>query len=159
MVHTHDKGGRAVVLGGCGDDHLFGAARQVDGGFFRGVVSAGGFNDVLRAAVIPMELGGIALAVYPDLLAVQDQVLAVMLHAALERPENGVIFYLIDHVVQIGVAQVDAADLIAVAAPLHHDPQRHASDPAKTVDANFNRHVTVPPPHILPGVPQVWFQL
>ena len=75
------------------------------------------------------------------------------------HPENGVIFYLIDHVVQIGVAQVDAADLIAVAAPLHHDPQRHASDPAKTVDANFNRHVTVPPPHILPGVPQVWFQL
>ena len=67
-----------------------------------------------------------------------------MFHAALERPEHGVVFYLVDHVVQVRVPQVDTADLIAVAAPLHHDPQRHTPDSAEAVDTYFNSHDSVP---------------
>ena len=36
--------------------------------------------------------------------------------------------------------QIDAADLIGAAAPLHHNTQRHAADAAEAVDAYFDRH-------------------
>ena len=85
-----------------------------------------------------------SLTVYPNFLPVDDQIFAVMFHAALERPEHGVVFYLVDHVVQVRVPQVDTADLIAVAAPLHHDPQRHTPDSAEAVDTHFNSHDSVP---------------
>ena len=140
MVDAHDKGGRAVILGGGGDHHLFRTPRQVDRRLFRGVVRAGGLDDVLRAAVVPVELRRVALTVYPDLLAIEDQMPVVPLHAALERPEYGVIFHLIDHIIQIRVPQVDPADLIAAAAPLHHDPQCHTADPPKAVDTHFDSH-------------------
>ena len=144
MVHAHDESGRAVVLGRGRDDDLLRAMGQVHGRLFRGVVNAGGFDDVLRAAVVPVELSRIALTVYPNFLPVDDQIFAVMFHAALERPKHGVVFYLVDHVVQVRVPQVDTADLIAVAAPLHHDPQRHTPDSAEAVDTHFNSHDSVP---------------
>ena len=109
-------------------------------GLFHGVEHAGGFDDILRAAVIPGDLGSIALAVDPDLLAVDDQMPVIPLHRALEGAEDAVVLDLVDHVVQVRVAQVDAADLIAAAAPLHHDPQSHPSDSAEAVDAHFDCH-------------------
>ena len=145
MVHAHDEGGHHVVLGGSGEDHLLCPACKVGGGLFHGGVGAGGFDDVLGTAVVPGDERGVALAVYPDLLAVDDQVPVVSLHRALERAEHGVVFYLIDHIVQIRIAQVDAAGLIAAAAPLHHDPQGHPPDAAEAVDAHFDRHVVLPP--------------
>lgn len=63
-----------------------------------------------------------------------------MLHAVPERAEHGIIFHLIDHVIQVRVPQIDAADLIGAAAPLHHDTQRHAANAAEAVDAYFDRH-------------------
>ena len=78
-----------------------------------------------------------------------------MLHAALERAEHGIVLYLIDHIVQVSVAEVDAADLIAVAASLHHDAQGDPPDASETIDTNFDSHVQIPPPFILPTCRQV----
>ena len=140
VVDTHDERGSDFVLGGGGDDDLSGAVLEVGGGLLRGAVGAGGLDDVLGAAVIPGDVGRVVLAVYADLLAVDDQMPVVPLHRALEGAEDAVVFDLVDHVVQVRVAQVDAADLIAAAAPLHHDPQSHPSDSAEAVDAHFDCH-------------------
>ena len=48
-----NKGGGGVVLGGGGEDDLLGAALEVTAGLLRGVVGAGGLDDVLRTAVAP----------------------------------------------------------------------------------------------------------
>ena len=140
VVHTHDEGGGHVVLRGGGDDDLPGTVFQVGRGGLRGDVGAGGLDDVLGPAVIPGDVGGVGAAVDPDLLTVNDEVAAVVLHVAGEGAEDGVVLHLIDHVVQVRVAQVDAADLIGVGAPLHHAAQGHAPDAAETVDAHFDRH-------------------
>ena len=113
-------------------------------GLFHGVEHAGGFDDILRAAVIPGDLGSIALAVDPDLLAVDDEVPVIVLHRIPESPEHGVIFHLIDHVIQIRIPQVDAADLITAAATLHHDPQSYAANAAEAVNAYLDRHKQIP---------------
>ena len=144
VVHSHDKGGRDVVLGRGGDDDLFCPVPEVGGGLFRGAVGACGLDDVLGAAVVPGDVGGVVLTVNPDLLAVDNQVTVVPLHRALKGLEHGVVLHLIDHVVQVRVPQVDAAHLIGGAAALHHDPQCHAADPAKSVDSHFDRHVPIP---------------
>ena len=90
------------------------------------------------------DVGGVVLTVNPDLLAVDNQVTVVPLHRALKGLEHGVVLHLIDHLVQVRVPQVDAAHLIGGAAALHHDPQCHAADPAKSVDSHFDRHVPIP---------------
>ena len=144
VVHSHDKGGRDVVLGRGGDDDLFRPVPEVGGGLFRGAVGARGLDDVLGAAVVPGDVGGVVLTVNPDLLAVDNQVTVVPLHRALKGLEHGVVLHLIDHVVQVRVPQVDAAHLIGGAAALHHDPQCHAADPAKSVDSHFDRHAPIP---------------
>ena len=140
VVDTHDEGGRDVIFGGGGNDDLLGAVPEVGGSLLRGAVGTGGLDDVFGAAVIPGNVGRVVLAVHADLLAVDDQVPVVPLHRTLEGAEDAVILDLIDHVVQIRVAQIDAADLIAAAAPLHHDPQSHPPDAAEAVDAHFNCH-------------------
>ena len=144
VVDAHDECGGAFVFGRGGEHHLLGAVEQVDGGLLRGIVGTGGLYDVLGFAVVPGDQGRVALTVYPDLLAVDDQVPVIMFHHAPEGPEHGVVLDLIDHVVQIRVAQVDAADLVAAAAPLHHAAQSHSSDSAEAVDSHLNCHASVP---------------
>ena len=114
-------------------------------GLFHGVEHAGGFDDILRAAVIPRNPGGVILAVDPDFLAVDDEVAVIMLHAVPERAEHGIIFHLIDHVIQIRIPQVDAANLITAAATLHHDPQSYTANAAEAVNAYLDRHKQIPP--------------
>ena len=66
-----------------------------------------------------------------------------MLHGVPERAEHGVVLHLINHIIQICIPQIDAADLITAAAPLYHDPQSHAANPAEAVDTNFNCHIDI----------------
>ena len=156
VVDAHDESGGHIVLGRCGNDDLLGPVVEVGGGLFHGAVSTGGFDNVLGAAVIPGNLGGVVIAVDPDLLAVDDEVAVIPLHGTLERPEYGVVLYLVDHVVQIRVAQVDAPDLVAAASPFHHDPQSHASNAAEAVNPNLNRHRFNPSQSYLRRVPPAW---
>ena len=144
MVDAHDKGGCYAVLGGGGDDDLFRAVQQVQRTLFRGVEGAGGLDDVLCAAVIPRNQGGIIFAVDADFFAIEDQVAVIMLDAALEGAEHRVVFYLVNHVVQICLSQVDAADLIGAAATFYHAAQSNSANTAKAVDTDFDGHRMIP---------------
>ena len=144
VVDAHDEGGRDRVLGRGGKDDLLRPVLEMDGRLFLGKVRAGGFDDVLGVAVVPRNFRCVGIAVDADLLSVDDQVLPVVLHGAVKRAEHRVVLDLIDHEVQIGVAEVDAADVIAVAAALDHAAQRDAADASKTVDAYLNCHFSLP---------------
>ena len=87
-VDAKHEGGCGIVLGGRSQQHLLGAALKVAGGLLRGVVGAGGLDDVLRAAVRPIDHRSVGLAVHLDLVAVDDKVAAGVLHDAGEIPEH-----------------------------------------------------------------------
>ena len=137
------KGGSDLVLGGSGQQNLLGAALEVAGGLLRGVVGAGGLDDVLRAALTPGDHGGIGLAEHPDLVAVDHQVAALMLHGAVEAAEHGVVFQQIDHIIHVCFPQVDAADLILIGL-LRQNAQDHAADAAETIDTDLDSHNLFP---------------
>ena len=81
---------------------------------------------------------------YTHLDVYKRQVPLIPLHGTGKGAEHRVVFYLIDHVVQIRVPKVDAPDIVAAAATLHHAAQGHPPNPAEAVDAYFDRHA-VPP--------------
>lgn len=89
LVDAHDEHGG--VGGGSGDDDLLGATLQVGGGLLGGGEDTGGLDDVLGALLGPGDGGRVALGVEGDLLAVDDQVLAVDLDLTLEDAVGGVI--------------------------------------------------------------------
>ena len=66
-----------------------------------------------------------------------------MLHGAVEAAEHGVVFQQIHHVVHVGLAQVDAADLVLVGL-LRQDPQHHPADAAETIDTDLDSHNSFP---------------
>ena len=137
------KGGSDLVLGGSGQQNLLGAALEVAGGLLRGVVGAGGLDDVLRAALTPGDHGRVRLAEHPDLVAVDHQVAALMLHGAVEPAEHGVVFQQIDHIIHVCFPQVDAADLILIGL-LRQNAQDHPADAAETIDTDLDSHNLFP---------------
>ena len=144
MVDAHDERGGHIVLGGRGQDDLLRAAGKVGGGLLGGVVNAGGLNDVLRAAAGPVDLGGVGLAEDVDLVTVQDEVFLIVLDRAVELAEHGVVLDEIDHIVEICLAQVDAAD-VKLLRTLRHNAQHDTADAAEAVDAHFDSHNDNPP--------------
>ena len=138
-VNAVNKGGGHLVLGRSGEKHALGAALEVAGGLLGGVVGTGALQDVLRPALGPGNHGGVVLAEHTDLVAVHHQIAVQVLHRALKIAEYGVVFQQVNHVVDIGLAQVDAAH-IELLRILHQNAQDHPADTAKTIDTNFNRH-------------------
>ena len=136
-VDAEDKGRSRVVLGGRGEDNLLRAALEVAAGLVGGVVGAGGLDDVLRAALAPVDHRGIGLAVDLDVAAVDDEVAAGVLHGAGEVAEHGVVLEQIDHIVDVCLAQVHAADLKLLRA-LRQNAQDDASDTTEAVDTDFD---------------------
>ena len=142
MVDAHDEGGRHIILGWGGDDHLFCPALKVQRAQLLSVERACGLNNVLGSAVRPGDLPRVALAEHTDLVPIDDQILLVVLHRSMEGMEHRVIFDHIFHIVQIRFSQVDAPKL-KFFSPLQHDPKRDAPDPTKPIDTNRNTHDTL----------------
>ena len=109
-------------------------------GLFGGVVGAGGLDDILGLAVAPLDHGGVRLAEHVDLVAVDDQVAAGVLHHAGEVAEHGVILQQIHHIIDVRLAQVDAANIEGLRV-LAHDAQDNASDAAEAVDTDLDCHI------------------
>ena len=111
LLTPYTKVGVTSSLAGAVSSTFLGAALEV----------AGGFSVVLLAPVdIPMmyprrtdpgDHGRVGLAEHPDLVAVDHQVAALMLHGAVEPAEHGVVLQQIDHIIHVCLPQVDAADL------------------------------------------------
>ena len=143
VVDAEHEGGCHLVLGGGRQQHLFGAALEVAGGLLGGVVGTGGLDDVLGAALMPGDHGGVRLAEHLDLMAVDHQIAALVLHRAVEVAEYGVVFQQVHHVVHVRLAEVDAADLVLLRI-LRQNPQHHTADTAEAVDTNFDGHNPFP---------------
>ena len=141
-VDAVNKGGGGVVLGGGRQDDFLGAALEMTTGLLRGVVGAGGLDDVLRAAVRPVDHGRVRLAVYLDLAAIDHQIAAGVLDHAGEVAENRVVLQQIDHIVNVRFAQVDAADLKFLGV-LRQNTHDDTADAAKAIDTDFDSHDAV----------------
>ena len=78
-----------------------------------------------------------------------------MLHRSVKVTKYGVILDLIDHVVDVCLTQVDAAN-IKLLRIFRQDAQDNAADASKTIDTDFDCHnfAFLSPSHILCGLRQ-----
>ena len=70
VVYTHNEHGS--IGGRSRNDDLLRAARKVSGSFLRGGESAGGFDDIISAALAPLDVRRIHLCENLDLFAIDD---------------------------------------------------------------------------------------
>ena len=89
LVDTHDVHGG--ISRGSRDDNALGATLQVSTGLLGGGEDTSGLDDVVGAGLGPGDRGRVALGVEGNLLAVDDQVLAINLNGTLELAVGGVI--------------------------------------------------------------------
>jgi len=107
-----------------------------------GEEEAGAFDDQIGTDVGPGQVGRIALGGQADGLAIDDQVIAVDGHVAIEVTVHGIV---LQHVGQvIGVQQVVDADHFDVREILGDGAESHAADAAKTIDTDFQSHIHSP---------------
>ncbi len=90
------------------------------------------FHDDLGAHLVPLQVGGVLLGGEPDLLAIDDEVIALNGYRSLEPAMYGVV---LEHVGQIGGFQdvVDADDL-QIRKVLHCRSEDHPADTAEAID-------------------------
>jgi len=112
-------------------------------GLVLGQEQAGGLDDVLRADLLPGQVGGVTLGVHGDHMAVHNDGVIAGGHLGIDLAVHGVVLQHIGQV--IGGAQVvDAHDLDL--GVLQAATQNHAADAAKTIDTDFNAHKTASSP-------------
>ena len=137
LVHAHNEHG-GVVLGGGGHDHMLGAGLDVALGLVLGQEQAGGLDDVLRADLLPGQVGGVTLGVHRDHMAVHNDGVIAGGHLGIDPAVHGVVLQHIGQVIG-GTQVVDAHDLDL--GVLQAAAQDHAADAAKTIDADFDAHI------------------
>ena len=83
MVHAINKHRRVVLAWGGLDDFL-GARIEVRLAGFLGQEEAGAFDHDINLGLVPFEVGRVALGGQADILAVDDQIIAVDRNVAFE---------------------------------------------------------------------------
>ena len=132
---AHEHGG--VVLGGGGHDDLLGAGVDMALSLLLGQEQTGGLHHVLRAQLTPGNVGGVALGVDGDLLAVDHDGVLGGRDLTLELAVHGVVLQHIGQIVS-GAQVVDAHDLNV--GMVDAGTEDHTADPAKPVNTNFDAH-------------------
>ena len=90
VVDTHNEHGG--ISGGGRDDDLLGTTLQVSGGLLLGGEDTGGLDNVGSAGLGPGDVGGVALSVEADLLAIDNQAVgAINLDGTLELTVGAVV--------------------------------------------------------------------
>ena len=102
VVDAHDEHWR-IGRGGR-DDDLLRAALQMRRRLLGGGEDTGGLDDVFRAGFTPRDGGRVFLHVKSDLLAVDDQILAVDFDRAIEQAVGRIVF---EHVCLLGFASLE----------------------------------------------------
>ena len=139
LVNAHDKGGGFGILGGGGDDDLFGAALQMRLALFGGGEHAGGFHNVIRANLAPRDLGRVHQVKDLDGLAVDGELFVLDLHRAVEAAVDGIVLGHVNHVVAVNGGIVNSDHLVFVRL-LHRCTEHQSADAAKSVDTDFDCH-------------------
>jgi hypothetical protein len=137
VVHAVDEH-RGVVLAGGRQDDLLRAGGEVLLGSFLGQEQARGLDHHVGADLAPLQLGGVLHRGQADLLAVDDQRVAVDRDLAVEAAVHRVV---LEHVGQVvGLEQVVDADDLDVLEVADRCAEHHAADAAETVDADLDGH-------------------
>ena len=141
VVHAHHVHGHRI-LRGCGDDHLLGAAAQVQLRLLFVGEDARGLANVLGTCRAPRDGRRVLLVEDRDGLAVHHQeLLAALLlavHGSIKGLVHAIILELIDHVLHIHEGVVDGLD-IGVGVP-GRCAEHQAANAAKAVDAHADWH-------------------
>ena len=107
-------------------------------GLFLGEVNTGAFENDIGVGLSPLDGLNILFGEDSDLLAVDDDVVAVVSDIALESAVDGVVLELVDQVVQAHEGVVDSGDFDL--GVLEGSSEGESSDSTETVDTEFNRH-------------------
>ena len=137
VVDTDDVHG-GIILGGSGQDDLLGTRGKMGLSLFLGEVNTGAFEDDIGVGLSPLDGLNILFGEDSDLLAVDDDVVAVVSDIALESAVDGVVLELVDQVVQAHEGIVDSGDFNL--GVLEGSSEGESSDSTETVDTEFNRH-------------------
>ena len=127
---------RGIVFRGGRHNDVFGAGLQVGLRLFAGQEQTGRFNDVFCAYFVPLEVRGIFLCGYADLVSVNHQLVALYLDRTVETTVYRVVFEHVGHIIDRNEV-VDAYyfDSVCVGAG---SPEYQPADATETVDTNFD---------------------
>ena len=141
VVHAIDEH-RGLVLGRSREDDFLRAGLEMGLGGHFVQEEPGGFDHDFCADLIPLERGRILDRGEPDLVAVDDEMVALDRNFPVETPVDRIVF---EHVGQIlGFEQVVDPDHLDVFAEVFdRRAEDHASDAPEAVDADFNHCVCV----------------
>ena len=135
LTPHHD--GEGVILGRGREDDLLDAAVNVGLGLLLSEENTGGLAEVLDAGLVPSDVLGLAGTGGDDALAIDNEVIAIDNHGAIEAAVDGVVLELVRHVVRGGGASVHVEELgLRV---LDHDAGHETADTAEAVDAAVDR--------------------
>ena len=146
VVHAHDEHGGVILRGG-GQQDFFGPAVQVALHLFCGGKLAGALDDILRADRAPGDLARLLTVEHADAAAVDDQVVTLPAHLALEPAVYAVVLQQIRHVVRGLAVAVDADELNV--RPFAPQPKHQAANSAESVNAYFHTHCRLNPFRII----------
>ena len=143
VVHTHDEGGSALVLGGSRDDNLLSTlgvlGLKVECSLGGVAENTRGLANVLSAGIRPRNLTGIPAAEEGNLLTIHLERVGIVLNRALEATVDRVVLEHVCHVVRGHEGIVDSNDLNVLA--LECSAEDEAADASETVDADLDRHL------------------
>ena len=138
VIHAIDEH-RGRVLGRSGHDDLLRTGRDVSASLLVRKEEARGLDNDLSTDVAPSESGRILLSRETDLLAIDDEAVAVDRDVMLEDTVNGVILQHVREV--IGFEKiVDTDHFDVVREVFNRRAENHAADTAKAVNANLDSH-------------------
>mmetsp|Transcript_6214 Transcript_6214/g.16870 ORF Transcript_6214/g.16870 Transcript_6214/m.16870 type:complete len:334 (+) Transcript_6214:333-1334(+) len=139
VVHAHHEHGG--VSGGGGDDHLLGAALEVEGGLLHNSEDASGLAHDVSPRSAPRHLVGVAHGVELDLLAIDDELGGGLIvgHAALVDAVGGVVLKEVGSVLDVAEGIVDGDNIAAVL--LAGGAAHEAANAAEARDTHLGRHV------------------
>ena len=141
VVHTVDEH-RGRVLRRSGHDDFLRAGGDVLLRKLFGQEEAGGLDDDFRADFVPLQISRALLGGQADLLAVDDQHIALDRDLRVEFAVNRVILQHVGEVVRIEQV-VDPDNFDVIAEILDCGAENHPTDTTETVDTNFD-HFDVP---------------
>ena len=108
-------------------------------GLFIGEEETGGFDDDFGADFVPLQSGRILLGGEADLLAVDDEEVAVDRDVVVEDAVDGVILQHVREVVRVEQV-VDADDFDVIREVFDGGTEHHAANSSESVDTDFDSH-------------------
>ncbi len=100
---------------------------------------AGRFNNIFCADFPPRNVGRVFLSVNIDLSSVNNQLAILNFDISVEMAVHCVILYHVDHVIRRNERVINSDDFKCFRLR-NGGAENQTADPAKTIDADFNRH-------------------